>query len=120
MGSSHSVRCRIPEKLLLSFDPLAGHRHTDRHLRTARPKRCGVDVLWPAIVALASAARLATPSPIGSGYYYKDGIQEVWPFKRNPTVVERGQVFFNKWGALSVFFGHFFGPAIRNGAQGLT
>jgi membrane protein DedA with SNARE-associated domain len=25
-------------------------------------------------------------------------------------MVESGQAFFDKWGALSVFFGHFFGP----------
>lgn len=44
------------------------------------------------------------------GLYFKDSVPHIWPFKSNPELLERGHAFFEKWGALGVFFGHFFGP----------
>lgn len=44
------------------------------------------------------------------GLYFKDDIQKVWPFSRYPDMVPRGKEFFDKWGAIGVFMGHFFGP----------
>ena len=44
------------------------------------------------------------------GLYFKDSVPKIWPFKSNPQLLERGHAFFEKWGALGVFFGHFFGP----------
>jgi membrane protein DedA with SNARE-associated domain len=44
------------------------------------------------------------------GYYFKDDIDKVWPFKARPEMLKRGRDFFDKWGALGVFLGHFFGP----------
>lgn len=32
------------------------------------------------------------------------------PMNRNPQMLERGHAFFEKWGALSIVIGHFFGP----------
>jgi membrane protein DedA with SNARE-associated domain len=74
--------------------------------------RSGVElsVLWPAIVAAGFGGSLGYALSYWIGLYYKDGIRELWPFNRNPAMVDRGQTFFAKWGALSVFFGHFFGP----------
>ncbi len=72
--------------------------------------RSGVElsVLWPAIVAAGLGGSLGYALSYWIGLYYKDGIRELWPFNRNPEMVNRGQAFFNKWGALGVFFGHFF------------
>ncbi|HML30242.1 MAG TPA: DedA family protein [Hyphomicrobium sp.] len=67
-------------------------------------------ILWPAIVAAAVGGSFGYALSYWIGRYYKDGIRQLWPFNRNPGMVESGQAFFNKWGALSVFFGHFFGP----------
>lgn len=32
------------------------------------------------------------------------------PMNRNPQMLERGHAFFEKWGAMSIVIGHFFGP----------
>jgi len=44
------------------------------------------------------------------GLYFKDDIEKIWPFSRYPDMVPRGKAFFEKWGAIGVFMGHFFGP----------
>lgn len=36
--------------------------------------------------------------------------QNYWPFSKNPQMLERGHVFFEKWGMAGIFFGHFIGP----------
>lgn len=69
-----------------------------------------IDVLWPAIVAAGVGGSIGYAVSYWIGAYYKDEIKTMWPFSRNPALIEHGQVFFSKWGALGVFFGHFFGP----------
>ena len=44
------------------------------------------------------------------GLYFKDDIDKVWPFKTRPEMLKQGRDFFDKWGTLGVFLGHFFGP----------
>ena len=44
------------------------------------------------------------------GFYFKDDIDKVWPFRTRPEMLRRGREFFEKWSTLSVFLGHFFGP----------
>lgn len=44
------------------------------------------------------------------GLYFKNDIATVWPFRVHPELLPRGHEFFDRWGGLSVFFGHFFGP----------
>ena len=67
-------------------------------------------VLWPAIIAAGLGGTLGYAISYWIGLYYKDDIRNIWPFNRNPAMIERGQTFFDRWGALSVFLGHFFGP----------
>lgn len=69
-----------------------------------------MSILGPAIIWAAVGGSLGYAVSYWIGLYYKDGIREIWPFNRNPAMVERGQEFFQKWGAIGVFFGHFFGP----------
>ncbi len=69
-----------------------------------------LNVLWPAILAAGIGGSFGYALSYWIGYYYKDHIRDLWPFNRNPAMVDSGQAFFAKWGALSVFFGHFFGP----------
>jgi membrane protein DedA with SNARE-associated domain len=69
-----------------------------------------LDVLWPAIVAAGVGGALGYAISYWIGLYYKDGIREIWPFNRHAALVDHGQSFFARWGALSVFLGHFFGP----------
>jgi membrane protein DedA with SNARE-associated domain len=44
------------------------------------------------------------------GYYFKDDIQNIWPFRTRPYLLRRGREFFHRWGVFGVFLGHFFGP----------
>ena len=44
------------------------------------------------------------------GWWFRDDIEKVWPLRNHPDAVARTRAFFKKWGALAVFFGHFFGP----------
>ena len=69
-----------------------------------------LNVLWPAIIAAGIGGTLGYAVSYWIGLYYKEGIKTLWPFKNAPEMLERGQTFFNKWGAAGVFLGHFFGP----------
>jgi membrane protein DedA with SNARE-associated domain len=44
------------------------------------------------------------------GLYFKDSLHTVWPFNKRPEMLPRGRAFFEKYGVLGVFLGHFFGP----------
>lgn len=46
----------------------------------------------------------------GLGYYYRDNLKSIWPFKRYLNVIAKGEAFFNKHGGKSVFIGRFIGP----------
>jgi membrane protein DedA with SNARE-associated domain len=69
-----------------------------------------LSILWPAIIAAGIGGSFGYALSYWIGLYYKEGIRNLWPFNRSPEMVDRGQAFFDRWGALSVFFGHFFGP----------
>ncbi len=70
----------------------------------------GFDVMWPAVVAAGLGGALGYAVSYWLGLYYKDEIANIWPFTRYPDMIPRGKIFFDNWGALGVFFGHFFGP----------
>lgn len=70
----------------------------------------GLDILWPAIVAAGLGGALGYAVSYWLGLYYKSDIQKIWPFSQFPDMIPRGKTFFDKWGALGVFLGHFFGP----------
>jgi len=44
------------------------------------------------------------------GRVFKDRIAGMWPFKKHPDMLVRGQAFFLKHGGKSVFIGRFLGP----------
>lgn len=44
------------------------------------------------------------------GRYFGPGVPRVWPFSRDPGLIETGHRFFLRWGVLSVCMGRFFGP----------
>ena len=70
----------------------------------------GLDILWPAILAAGLGGTLGYAISYWIGLYYKEEIKTIWPFSRHPGLLERGQTFFDRWGAAGVFLGHFFGP----------
>ncbi len=69
-----------------------------------------IGILWPAIIAAGAGGSLGYAISYWIGLYFKDSIPNIWPFKSQPELIARGQEFFEKYGAWSVFFGHFFGP----------
>jgi len=95
---------------------------------------CFLSIIWPGWAILTALAFLLAASGIGStillltvlaaglggvagytisywvGYYFKDSIGNVWPFTSHPTLIPRGEAFFEEHGLWSVFLGHFIGP----------
>jgi membrane protein DedA with SNARE-associated domain len=69
----------------------------------------GISV-WPAWVAGAIGAALGDWVSYWIGYKFKEPIAQVWPFSRHPDLLPRGHAFIEKWGALGIFLGRFFGP----------
>jgi membrane protein DedA with SNARE-associated domain len=68
------------------------------------------DVLMPMVIAAGLGGTLGYALSYWIGVYFKDAIPNIWPFKNDPTLIPRGEEFFNKYGAWSVFLGHFVGP----------
>jgi membrane protein DedA with SNARE-associated domain len=65
---------------------------------------------WPILVAGAVGAALGDWLSYWIGIKAGPAIANVWPLSRNPTLIPRGERFVNRWGALAIFIGRFFGP----------
>ena len=44
------------------------------------------------------------------GRYFGRGVPRLWPFRKDPGLIDAGRRFFERWGVLSVCLGRFFGP----------
>jgi len=44
------------------------------------------------------------------GQHFSSRLRQIWPFSRHPETLDRGMVFFDRWGGKSVALGRFFGP----------
>ena len=44
------------------------------------------------------------------GHHYHDRLREMWPIRRYPALLARGEQFFRKHGGKSILFGRFVGP----------
>jgi undecaprenyl-diphosphatase len=53
------------------------------------------------------------------GYWLRDRIKTIWPFKHYLKLIERGEVFFAKHGGKSVFFGRFI-PGVKAVVPGIA
>ena len=60
--------------------------------------------------AAASGAALGDWFSYWLGYHYHERIQSMWPLKNHPTLIEKGRVFFKKWGAWAIVLARFSGP----------
>lgn len=69
----------------------------------------GID-FWPVWAAAGVGGALGYAVSYWVGLYFKDSVHEMWPFKSRPELLQRGREFFDRWGSLGVFMGHFFGP----------
>jgi len=66
--------------------------------------------LWPVIVAAGLGGSLGYALSYWIGLYFKEQVPHIWPFRSNPEMIPVGQKFFERYGLVSVFLGHFFGP----------
>ena len=69
----------------------------------------GID-FWNVWIAAGVGGALGYALSYWIGLYFKDSIHDMWPFKTRPELLRRGREFFDRWGVLGVFMGHFFGP----------
>lgn len=69
-----------------------------------------IAILTPAIVAASAGGAVGYSLSYWIGLYFKDSLHNVWPFATRPHLIPQSQRFFQKYGAFSVFLGHFFGP----------
>lgn len=46
-----------------------------------------------------------------AGYYYNEGLRNMWPFKKHAKWLTMGEAFFKKHGGKSIILGRFIGPA---------
>ncbi len=70
----------------------------------------GVIPLWATIIWAILGAVVGDGISYWIGHYFKDRLRRAWPFKNNPGVLEKGEIFVNKYGVMSVFIGRFVGP----------
>jgi len=66
--------------------------------------------LWPFWAAAALGAFLGDWLSYWIGLKLEHRVAHYWPLTRYPDLLPRGHRFFEKWGALGVFFGRFLGP----------
>lgn len=64
----------------------------------------------PVWIAAVTGSILGYAVSYWVGLYFKDDIVKLYPFSRYPDMIPRGKAFFDTYGVLGVFFGHFFGP----------
>ncbi len=70
----------------------------------------GVIPLWSTIIWAILGAIVGDGISYWIGHYFKDRLRRMWPFKDNPGILEKGEVFVHKYGVTSVFIGRFVGP----------
>ena len=44
------------------------------------------------------------------GYHYHEKVRVMWPFRRYPQMLQKGEIFFQKHGGKGIFLGRFIGP----------
>lgn len=70
----------------------------------------GVIPLWSTIIWAILGAIVGDGISYWIGHYFKDRLRRMWPFKDNPGILQKGEVFVHKYGVTSVFIGRFVGP----------
>lgn len=65
---------------------------------------------YGALAAASAGAILGDAISYIIGWRFGDALPGMWPFRKHPGALERGVLFFRKWGWPSVFIGRFFGP----------
>lgn len=66
--------------------------------------------LWSTLIWAILGAIVGDSISYWIGFYFKDRLPDVWPFRNYPNLLASGERFFRKHGGKSVFIGRFVGP----------
>lgn len=66
--------------------------------------------LWSTIFWAILGAIVGDGISYWMGYYFKNRLHNIWPFRTHPDLLKNGEIFFHKYGGMSVFIGRFVGP----------
>lgn len=67
-------------------------------------------IFWTIVISAGAGAALGDWLSYWLGFHYHEQIQRMWPLKNHPKLLERGRVFFDRFGAWAVVLGRFSGP----------
>ncbi len=65
---------------------------------------------WPTLLLAVAGAIVGDGISFWIGRRYRDRLRSLWPFRRHPEWLLRGENFFHRHGGKSVLFGRFVGP----------
>jgi membrane protein DedA with SNARE-associated domain len=67
-------------------------------------------IFWSIVTSAATGAALGDWLSYWLGYHYHEQIQQMWPLKNHPKLIENGRTFFKRWGVWAIVLGRFSGP----------
>ena len=78
-------------------------------MMTAAGILVGVEILpaWPTLIVAIIGAIIGDGLSYRIGYYFKDSIRNMWPFRTHPNFLLKGEQFFAAHGGKSVFLARF-------------
>jgi undecaprenyl-diphosphatase len=62
---------------------------------------------WPIFFAATAGGIVGDALSYWIGYFLKDRIRTVWPFRNHLALITRGEVFFQRHGGKAIFIGRF-------------
>ena len=66
--------------------------------------------IWATLAWAAAGAVAGDGLSYWLGHHYQERLRDVWPIRRYPGLMARGEQFFQRHGGKSVLFGRFVGP----------
>lgn len=70
----------------------------------------GIIDFWAACAWAIAGAIVGDGLSYWLGRHYQDRLRNMWPLRRYPDMIDKGEAFFTRHGGKSVLFGRFFGP----------
>lgn len=67
-------------------------------------------IFWTIVTSAACGAALGDWLSYWIGYHYHEKVREMWPLNKNPGLIDKGHVFFERWGPWAIVLGRFSGP----------
>jgi membrane protein DedA with SNARE-associated domain len=67
-------------------------------------------IFWIVVAAAAVGAALGDWLSYWLGRHYHEQVQNMWPLRNHPRLLERGRDFFKRWGIWAIVLARFSGP----------